>query len=219
MSDTFRIGQVPSTAAESAYRFHAAVCASDEHIWPRTREQIQEYAEDGSLFAVVKEATGEFAGLVYAVFDEEASQWEIGGLTVAPAFQDRGLGTLLVRFALAFTFALEQPWLNHEHVVAHVHEENFEPRNVLHRLGFDYHAMVEIPGDVAPLSMKRNANLNVSGMELRFTAAGFQDLTRWIHSASIQTLKSGEPLTLDLGKHSLSQLQEALADTQQEPPV
>lgn len=219
MSDTFRIGQVPSTAAESAYRFHAAVCASNEHIWPRNREQIQKYAEDGSLFAVWKETTGEFVGLQYAVFDEEANQWEIGGLTVAPMYRGYGLGTLLVRFALAFTFALEQPWLNREHVVAHVHENNMDPRNLLHRLGFDLHKMVEIPDEVAPKSMKRNADLNVSGMELRFTAAGLQELVRWLHSPSISTLRSGDPLTLDLGRHSLSQLQEALAGTEQEPPV
>lgn len=221
MTEVFRIGQVNSTAAGDAYRFHAAVVASDDHIWPRTKDQIRQYAEDGSLFSIRRDSTGEYVGLVYAILDEEHSppQWEVGGLTVAPPYKGRGLGSLLVRFAVAYTFAMEQPWVNGQHVVAHVHEDNMEPRNVLHRIGFDLLGMVEIPGHIAPASMKRNATTgNVSGLELRFMPEGLRSLVEWFASDTVSTLKSGDTVLFDLGPAGLNDLRRALDDTEQIPP-
>jgi RimJ/RimL family protein N-acetyltransferase len=220
MTEVFRIGQVTSTAAGTAYRFHAAVSLSDEHIWPRSEDQMRQYTDEGSLFAIWRESTGEYVGLVYSILEEEHTppQWEVGGLTVAAAYRDRGLGSLLVRFAVAHTFAFAQPWINSQHVVAHVHEENMEPRNVLHRLGFDFYQMVEIPGEIAPKSMKRNKELNVSGLELRFTVDGLRKLTDWFASDTLSTLRNGDTVVFDLGPVTLDDLRRSLEDTEHAPP-
>lgn len=157
--------------------------------------------------------TGEFVGLVYAVLDEQAAMWEVGGLAVADSSQGLGIGTMLVRFALAHTMVYEQPWLNGQEVIAHVHETNMDPIRILERLGFEHSRQIEVPGGLAPESMQRNEAGNVVGDEFRFMRAGIQRLSEWFNERFDGTLGSGTAtVEFDLGPSSIENLKEALRD-------
>jgi GNAT superfamily N-acetyltransferase len=209
-----RLATVSSRHAAAAYDFHKKVASSNAHIWPRTERQIEEMAQEGSLFGLW--CAGAIVALVYAHLDEDSAAWEVGGLTVEKTLQKRGFGTLLVRFALAHTLAFQSPWLNGQQIVAHVHEANDEPRRLLATLGFERSGSVTIPGTEAPASMRRDAEGNVVGDEFRFTRLGAAQLARWFRE-EFDVLAKAESLVIDLGKISLENLRTALEAIETEP--
>jgi ribosomal protein S18 acetylase RimI-like enzyme len=173
----FTFLQVPSKLAEKAFAFHESISSTNEHIWPRTEEEIKEYSESGQLLGVYNASTGEFAGLCYVTL--EGDEWETGGLTVTEKNQGLHLGSALIRFALAHTIAYYRPWRYGQEIIAHVHEDNAKPRNLLQRIGFEFVKKVEIPGDVAPPSMRRNAEGKVPGDKFRFPPKAVVQLSEW----------------------------------------
>ena len=202
-----RLATVSSRHAAAAYEFHTKIASSNAHIWPRSERQIEEMAQEGSLFGLW--CASSIVALVYARLDEGSSAWEIGGLTVDKASQKRGFGTLLVRFALAHTIAFQQPWLNGQEIVAHVHEANEEPRRLLANLGFERSRSVTIPGADAPASMRRDEQGNVVGDEFTFSRGAIGPLARWFRE-EFDAVASHESLVIDLGKVSLENLRDAL---------
>jgi ribosomal protein S18 acetylase RimI-like enzyme len=181
--------QIPSTLAKQAFAFHQSISSSNEHIWPRTQEQVEQFSKDGELFGVRRASTGEFVGLCYATLD--GNEWELGGLTVEESTRRSGLGEALVRFALACTIAYQRPWAYAQELVAHVHEANDKPRNLLKRVGFEHVGKVELPGDKAPASMKRNAEGKVVGDIFRFPRNGVAELSSWFAKDFKGTLADG----------------------------
>lgn len=176
--DPFIFFQVSSKFAADAFSFHQSISSSNEHIWPRTEEQIKRYAQSGELFAVRIASTQEFIGLCYVTLDD-TNQWEVGGVTVANKVQKFHLGSVLVRFALAHTIAYQRPWHYEQKIIAHVHEDNQKPRHLLARIGFEFTKKVEVPGNVAPASMKRNAEGKVCGDEFEFPPEAVVGLQEW----------------------------------------
>jgi GNAT superfamily N-acetyltransferase len=194
--DAFVFCQVPSSLANLAYAFHQSQ-STNEHIWPRTEEQIRAYAENGELFAARRRRTGEFVALCYSTLD--GNNWEIGGLTTADSARGLHLGTFLVRFALAHTIAWNKPWDSGQDIIAHVHDDNKKPRNLLSTVGFEFAKKVEIPGDKAPASMKRNPAGNVSGDELRLPKTAVKSLLTWFEKEYKETLDDGKtPALFDI---------------------
>jgi hypothetical protein len=63
--------------------------------------------------------------------------------------------------------------------LAHVHDENQKPRNLLTRIAFEHSKKVEVPGNVAPASMRRNAEGNVCGDEFEFPHKSVAGLQEW----------------------------------------
>src|SRR5688572_7625605 len=118
---SFTFSVVSSAEVGTAYAFHKGVAGSDEHIWPRTREQLETYAKDNSLFGARRTETGEFVGLSYIKRDSDTEPYELGGLTVAEALQKSGIGEMLARFALAHVMVFDDPWSTKQDVIAHVH--------------------------------------------------------------------------------------------------
>lgn len=148
-----RVSAVPLNQADEAFAFHLTVAQTDEHIWPRTSQDLQHFAEEGLLFGARRAdtTTQELVALCY-VKREGESEYEIGGLAVASEFQKIGIGTLLIRFALAHVIVYESPLQNQESIVAFVHESNNSPRGLLKILGFEQTGSpVEVPGATAPL--------------------------------------------------------------------
>ena len=214
--ESFRVAQIRSSEAGEAYCFHQASAADDSHIWPRTAEELKALANDGCLFGVWR-ASREVVALVYMKLD--GNLWELGGLTVDSSVQKNGIGTVLARFALANTIVYEQPWQNGQEIIAHVHEANQSPRNLLVRLGFEHTKPVEIPGDVAPASMKRNAAGNVIGDRFRFTPDGLRSLSRWFNDEFDGTLgRTSDVVEFDLTPATIEDLKEALAEIAQAMP-
>jgi len=209
-ADSYYFGQVPSTAASEAFQFHQSVASSDEHIWPRTEQQIYQYANDGQLFGVRSEQSGPFMALCYVALNSAEKEFELGGLTVARAVQRMRIGTVLARLALAYTMVYEQPWRNDQEVIAHVHEENQDPRKLLKTLGFEYLHPIELPGNQAPPSMKRNPAGNVVGDKFRFTRDGLQLLSNWFNQEFSDTRVGGAKVVVDMDLVTFDYLKKTL---------
>jgi len=209
MSRVFLISNLRSTDADEAYVFHKAVTGRDSHIWPRTNEQIKQLANNGCLFAAREGRSGEIVALCYATLDGEV--WEIGGLTVDPSVQKLGIGIMLARLALSHTFVYEQPHLNGQTVISHVHEDNAAPLRLLEHLGFKETGQVELPGDQAPASMKRNSKGMVVGKVFTFTNDGVRNLAIWFKDFN-GMIADGVAAEVDLGPAKLSDLVIALKE-------
>jgi RimJ/RimL family protein N-acetyltransferase len=208
--------QVSSKFAADAFSFHQLISSSNEHIWPRTEEQIKRYAESGELFAVRIASTQEFVGLCYVTLDE-TNQWEVGGVTVADEVQKFHLGSVLVRFALAHTIAYQRPWHYGQKIIAHVHEDNQKPRNLLTRIGFEFAKKVEVPGDVAPATMKRNAEGKVCGDEFEFLPNAVVGLQGWFELDSSLMLADGHtPAIFENPPGGLESIRESLREAADE---
>jgi len=189
-SDQFTFFQVSSNIAAEAFAFHQSVSSTNEHIWPRTEEEIKAYSESGELFGVRQSQTGQFVGLCYSTLDEKTNEWEVGGLTVAEKFQKFHLGSALVRFALAHTIAYYRPWKYGQRIIAHVHAENQKPRRLLERIGFEFVEKVVVPGDLAPSSMKRNEEGKLCGDKFEYPQKAIPELSEWFEREP-QTLADG----------------------------
>jgi RimJ/RimL family protein N-acetyltransferase len=120
---------VRSGEAAEAFAFHERISRSDTHIWPRTREQLSRLAQEGLLFGARITSSREIVGLCYLTADEREEEWEMGGLTVVQDLQHLGIGTFLVRFAIAHTLAFDAAPDDEavRRVIAYVHEENRAP--------------------------------------------------------------------------------------------
>ncbi len=205
----FGFFQVDSQGAPAAYAFHKSF-ADNRHIWLRTEEQIKSYAEQGELLAVAEMRSRKFVGLCYSIL--EGDSWEIGGLTVIDTHRKLHLGSCLVNFALAYTLVYSSPWDNGQSIIAHVHEGNEKPRNVLLRAGFKFLRKIEAP-DNAPASMERNAHGKVVGDEFVFPPASTKTLSRWFRSEFNGILADGSSKAeFDFGPGSLDDVRVALDD-------
>ncbi len=214
--DSVSFSQVRSVEAAEAFAFHERISRSDTHIWPRTREQLSRLAGDGLLFGARLTKSREIVGLCYLTADELEEEWEIGGLTIAQDFQHLGIGTFLVRFAIAHALAFDAAPDDKavRRVIAFVHEENQAPRILLDKLGFIWVDKIEVPAADAPASMKRNAAGNLVGDKFLFAPAGLRLLSRWldgfegkIHAdGPAAIIEIAPPVTLDHLREALNQL-------------
>ena len=209
---SFTFSVVSSAEVATAYAFHKGVADSDEHIFPRTREQLETYAKDNSLFGARRTDTGEFVGLCYIKRDSDTEPYELGGLTVPESLQKHGIGEMLAKFALAHVMAFDDPWSTKQDVIAHVHESNQKPRHLLERLLFEHVETKAYPGEGFPPSMKRNASGEVVGDIFRFTVSGLVTLAEWFTNEFRGTLRTGAKVEFQLGPVTLGELLEDLRE-------
>jgi len=211
-SAVFKLSVVSSADVWTAYPFHTGIVGSDEHIWPRTREQLDAYAKDNPLFGARRTDTGRFVGLCYIKRDSDTEPFDLGGLTVAQEYRRSGIGITLVRFALAHVMVYDDPWSTRQDVIAHVHESNDNPRRLLDLLFFEHKERKAYPGEGFPPSMKRDANGCVVGDIFRFTPKGLRALADWFTSEFRGTLKTGAKVEFDLGPVTLGEMLEDLRE-------
>jgi RimJ/RimL family protein N-acetyltransferase len=176
--DRFIFAQIPIRDAATAFQFHLSLALEDQYIWPRSEEQIRSFAENGELFGIRKRSTGELVGLCYMTLEESTQEFELGGLMISDSAKRLGLGSFLVNFALGQLIAYAQPWANGQEIIAHVHELNEKPRNILLRAGFQHIGKVEAPPS-APASMKRNEQGKVIGDKFLFPTIAVGQLSSW----------------------------------------
>lgn len=212
--DSFSFFQVPSAQSGEAFAFHKTVASANPHIWPRVEAEFRRFTEQGSLFAVRRSNSHQMVGLCYIVPDEGEKEWELGGLVVAKDCQRFGIGTLLVRFAMAYALAFDVPRDDNPAIrlIAYVHEDNLEPRKLLTNLGFEYAEPIEVPAKDAPASMKRNSAGNLVGHKFRFTSKGLDQLSTWLDDFRGSIGSTGAVATLDLGAVTPDSLREAISD-------
>lgn len=210
MAEAFTFARVLIAEAAEAFAFHTRISEGDRHIWPRNEADLLRYSKEGHLVCCRRSATHEIVGLCYSML--EGSCWEVGGLAVEPSTRGNGMGAVLVRFALVHTFVLQQPWRNGQSVIAHVHRENQSPRKILADAGFEFHHSIQIPGANAGSGMKLNADGNLVGDELEFTAGGLESLSAWLRDGFTGILPGGARATLDFGIYSIDDLRAALSE-------
>ena len=209
---SFTLSVVSSTEVATAYAFHEGIAGSNEHIWPRTREQLEAYAKENSLFGARRTDTGQFVGLCYVKRDSDTEPFELGGLTVAEAHRKGGIGVMLVRFALAHVMVYDDPWSTKQAIIAHVHESNDNPRRLLDLLFFEHLERKAYPGEGFPASMKRDTEGRVVGDIFQFTPKGLQALADWFTNEFRGTLSNGAKVEFHLGPVSLGEMLEDLRE-------
>jgi hypothetical protein len=188
-SDSFLFCHISSKDADEAFRFHLKF-SDNKYIWPRTEEQIKTYSENGELFAVRNSSSREIVGICYVTLD--GNRWELGGLGISPAHRAFGLGRVLTRFALSRTIAANKPWFYDQTVIAHVHEYNMAPRNVLREAGFEQNGQEIPPQDKVPASMKRNAANQVVGDVFVFPKTAVSQLIKGLEKDFSEPLHDGK---------------------------
>ena len=183
-AEVYIFQQIPDTAASEAFSFHQQVASNDQHILPRSEEEIKSFAEKGELFGVRKASSDQLVALCYATLDEEHHEWEVGGLHVLDSLQRLGIGEILVRFVLCLVVAHERPWDSGDKVIAIVHEENQKPRKLLRSIGFQQmpppEGRVTLPKERAAPSMKRNAEGEIVGHKFNFPREAIKSLCAWL---------------------------------------
>jgi len=190
--DSFRFFQVSSPDAHRAFKFHKSIADTNEHIWPRTEAEIEVFADEGELFGIIQDNSGEIVGLCYSHLDDKTNEWEIGGLTITDKFQKLQLGSFLVRFALAHTISVGDPWKYGQRIIAHVHSDNNAPRNLLKRINFEFQRTIEVPANATPPSMKRNPNGKLTGDEFEFKKSSVCALREWFIGEFKRPLADGK---------------------------
>jgi hypothetical protein len=147
-----RLALVAPDEADEAFAWHVEFASRHAAIYPRNEADFREFVDEGWVWAA-RNSDGRIVGMVYAVLDGVAT-WELGGLMVAEDYRkERGLGTLLMRVALAHML-FEQDPLHDEPpatVVTHVLYGNDAPRKIIQaQLGFAHRYPVSIHGSRLP---------------------------------------------------------------------
>jgi hypothetical protein len=141
------------------------------------------------------------------------NRWELGGLSISPTVQDLGLGTVLGRYALSRTIAEKRPWLSKQEIIAHVHEENPQPRGLLKRVGFEQSDRREEAPDSAPAEMKRNAAGKVVGDVFVFPSNKVVELAAGLAYDLAHPLRDGvSQAEFDFGVFGAENVLEALRE-------
>jgi len=207
---SYTFGQVPSIDAGRAFAFHRRVIASNRYVWPRTEDEIREFAEAGQLFGARRDETAEFVAICYVAANEDESELEVGGLITDESVRGLGVGTFLARLAIAYTIAFERPWDYGQHLTAEVHEANNAPRTLLRRLGFEFVETVSILEHSAPASLRRSAGRDMMYDKFRFTQDGVTRLARWLREFDGTLGRPDVTAGLDLGLATVQELLDAL---------
>ncbi len=141
-----------------------------EFIWPRTLDELNQLADEGSLFvARAKDISTQsecIVGMCYVKEGEEPEngrRWEFGGVCVSDEFRGYGIGSILGVLAISSHYLYEPP-NKEERLIAHVHTDNDFPQHMLEeQLGFVHVGQEIPPSEVVPPGLRRNSNGEVVG--------------------------------------------------------
>jgi len=198
----------PIQAASLAFSFHCSIAKSDPHLRLRSEDDIRTFAEEGELFGVRSVASNILA-LCYAALDESSNEYEVGGLAVLPEVRQLGVASVLARFAIAHIIANERPWRSGYRIVAYVHEDNQNPRNLVDRLGFQHSGRSALKGGTS--TMKQNPQGEVVGDKFEFPRAAVKQLCNWFKREFRSLLRDGvTPAIIELKPGGLQSLIEAV---------
>jgi hypothetical protein len=119
-------------------------------------------------------------GLCYVHLDESKSEWELGGIIIGDSVRKLGLGSVLARLALCHVIATQRPWKYGQKIIAHVHEANPKPRNMLAAVGFKPDGQEVYEDSEAPPSLARNSDGKVVGDKFHFPPESLIGLVEWL---------------------------------------
>jgi RimJ/RimL family protein N-acetyltransferase len=157
----------------AVFAFHLRRAQESEYLWPRDYSQFSDLVEGRQVF-IVKDGAA-VVGLAYLA-NEIDQEWEFGGVFVEDELRGLGVAAALGRVAISTLFLTDQP----ETLIAHVHEFNNAPRNLLEdQLGFNPTDEQLVAPPEAPENMKRNTDGDVVGDIFRFEPAHLADFADW----------------------------------------
>jgi N-acetylglutamate synthase-like GNAT family acetyltransferase len=153
------------------------------HLWPRTADDLESLARDGSLHYA--ERKNEIVGACYVKDSDDADVAEFGGVCVRGdtrgACEGVSLAYALSATAIALYVAANVPGVTSK-LVAHVHSKNKAPRKLLERLGFKPSRSVIIPPEHVPPNMERESDGTVIGDELEFDYSCLAAIADWLEA-------------------------------------
>ena len=128
-----------------------------EFIWPRTPDELNQLADEGSLLVARAKDTSTqsecIVGMCYVMEGEEPEdgrRWEFGGVCVSDEFRGYGIGSILGILAISSHYLYEPPY-KEERLIAHVHTDNVFPLHMLEeQLGFVQVCQEIPPSEVIP---------------------------------------------------------------------
>lgn len=183
----FTITPIDIPDVDVALEFYAA--HPDHHLWPRTRGEIESFARAQALYVAHRgkgriAAASDIVGACYLKAfgpdDVPAREQELGGIFVLPELQGNGIAKALTSATMAIVVAQSEDRLTP--IIAHVHELNDAPRGLLGKLGFVRNPAKDeiVPPNIAPASMRRNADGHVVGHLFEFQRERLRDLAGWV---------------------------------------
>ena len=167
----------------AAYNWHRGFAGANDALFPRSRENFEDLVMNGSVWAA-RSPSGDYLALAYASFNETDKECEIGGLMVAAQTRGKGLGTLVMRLALAHALLEENLLADPDvRIVAHVLASNQMPRRIIEdQLRFVHSRVVEIPAEALP-GLKADEDGFIRGDEFELSRPGtLLALAQWARS-------------------------------------
>jgi RimJ/RimL family protein N-acetyltransferase len=198
----YAIRHVTGDRADAVLAFYKAHRAYEEgHVWPRTLDELEQFARDERLLEAVDLTDGSTVGVCYIRRDENDGKprWESGGLFFDPAHRGTDVPYTLVKVSIIALFVLDPP--GDEPLMGHVHELNRKPRSLLERLGFEQNGEEKMPPHVAPASMQKNAQGEVIGHVFEFRLKALSAYADWLEGYT-DSLEDGTPVILDVALYA-----------------
>ncbi|HEX4337726.1 MAG TPA: hypothetical protein VH062_17550 [Polyangiaceae bacterium] len=164
--------------AERVCDFHRA--NAGEFLLPRSLAEVRHLVEQESLHIAVAGDDERIVALCYVKQEERDA--EFGGIFVHDDVRQLCLADAMGKVAIS-THLLTTPLESGTRLIAHVHEANDRPRNLLGRLGFkDTGVKDPLPSHIAPASMRKNAEGRVVGDVFEFDFAKCSDFADWLET-------------------------------------
>jgi hypothetical protein len=164
---TITFGLVDPAYGLHAYNWHRGFAGANPYLLPRSRAAYEQLAKVGRVWCARNE-DNDFISLSY--FNLQGGAWEIGGVMVDHTARGKGVGTTIAHLTLAHVLFTEDPFVNGEKVVAHIHKDNPDsPRPIFEgALKFHWVAAIKKPAHELP-GLKANAQGYVEGDEFELT--------------------------------------------------
>jgi len=178
--DSFTFKVVSSYESDQAFAFHQKALSSSSsksYLWPRDSDEIKRFSERNELFGVWRSLTRRLVAICYVTLHQ--TEWQLGGVAVERGVQRNGIGTVLVRYALAHTIAYHRPWRDRQTIATIVHEHNQDPRPLLETLGFEHDGRLEYDEVTTPANIERNRSGKVMGDRFIFPQRAVRGLYEW----------------------------------------
>ena len=176
-SQHFRLRHVVSEDVARVHAFHKEHLT--EFLFPRTEEEFGGLADDQALFEAV-DAAGDTVAICYVRPVKNAKRTlEFGGVFVAESCRRCRLADALGLVAitsLLLAFGVDA----NTTLIAHVHEFNEKPRNLLKRLGFLQTGQETIPEAERPPDIKLNDDGELVGHVFTFDFASCAGHAQWL---------------------------------------
>jgi GNAT superfamily N-acetyltransferase len=174
--------RVRAGEASAAYEWFEQFAQRSDAIYFRDANWFKAIAEEGAVWWA-KSEEGAIFGLVYTYFDQSERAWELGGLMVPPEASGMGIGSTLMRIALAHTLFENDPLEAGRgiRVVTHVRKGNDDPRGIIEKMHFHRTREIREPAERLP-GLKAEADGFVYGDEFELELpAGLRSLGDWAY--------------------------------------